>query len=260
MKSFKNIWLIISLIILFQSCRVKEDRQIIPKKKFEAILVDLFVTDAVLNKENLTDAKLPKIDSLSYYNYVFKKYNVSREKFYNSYKYYLAHIDQLVKIQSNVLDSLKSKFNYLDSIEKIKYEQNNLWPLKSNWSLPDDAVVSYIPFKIYSSRIGKYMLMAKIKVYPDDLSRDLKMVLKVTYKDSTEYSKFVRILQRRQDFQDYSLQISVNPNKIPVSIEGSILDHSESTTYMHIDVKDIILSFEPLNQKQNTADDTLKKE
>lgn len=260
MKSLKIIWLIIGLMIIFQSCRKEVSQHTIPKKKFEAILIDMFVADAVLNKENLTDAKLPNIDSLSYYNYIFKKYNVSRENFYNSYKFYLSHLDQLVKIQSNVLDSIKSRFNYLDSIQKIKYEQNNLWPLKVKWSLPDDGVVYDIPFKIYSSRIGRYSLIAKIKVYPDDLSRDLKMLLKVTYKDSTEYSKFVRILQREEDFKDYSVEISINPHKIPVTIEGAILEHSKSTTYMHIDVKDIILTFEPLSQEQNTEIDTLKKE
>jgi len=245
MKSLKIVWIILILIIIFQSCKKEISQQTIPKKKFESILIDLFVADAVLNKENLTDTKLQHQDSLSYYNYIFKKYNVSREQFYNSYKYYLSHLDQLVKIQSNVLDTLKNRFNIIDSLQKTKYEQNNLWPLKSAWELPKDGVVFSIPFKVYSSRIGKYHLIAKIKIYPDDLSKDLRMTLKVTYQDTTEFSKFVRIIKRNDEFIDYGLEIALNPDKVPVNIEGEILSHAESTTYMHIEVKDIILTFEP---------------
>ena len=47
---------------------------------------------------------------------------------------------------------------------------------------------------------------------------------------------------KRETWEDYSIFVSINPNKELKYIAGSILSHSENTTYMHIDVKDITFS------------------
>ncbi len=255
MKSLKIIFLLLIVVTgLFFSCSKNSEHQkskMMSEDKFRSILTDIFVADAFLNKKNLNDSKLENIDSLSYYNFIFKKYGVSREEFYKTYRYYLDNIDELVKIQQSVVDSLTKRYHIVDSLQKIKFKTNNLWNLKPDWLLPDDGVTNSIPFRIVANRPGEYALMAKIKVFPDDLSGDLKMTLRVTYADSTTTEKFVRIFGRSGTEKDYFVKIRTNPYKQIKTISGEILDHSESTTYMHVSVRDIVLSYTEVDTTQS---------
>ncbi len=219
--------------------RESYNNKVIPAKTFTQILMKIHIADAIFTKENLLDTKL-KDDSLSYYNQIFKEFNISREQFYFSLKYYVKHIDKFIVIENNVKDSLRKKYNLLDSLQRNIMEKHDLWTLKKDWQIPRDGDTNSIFFSFRAKDNGTYTLMAKIYIFPDDLSKNLNMQLTAFYSDSTIQKRAKRIISRKQ-WKEYSVVLPLNPSKSLNKIECKILSHSKSTTYMHINVKDIIL-------------------
>lgn len=245
---------------MFFSCNNYEDNhssEILNKKEFIAILIEIHKSDALLTEESLFDNKLSFPDSLSYYNYVFKKFNTTREIFHNTMYFYLNDMDKFIEIQKIVVDSLNAKFVYLDSIEKISLQSNDLWDLKREWSLPDDGVTNAIPFNVKTSKEGKYTLSAKVLSYADDLSKDLKLKLIVSYSDTTFDKQEIKLQTKRAEWKDYTITVQSNPNKKIEHIEGEVISHANTTTYMHLKVKDIMLTYKPYEDA--TEIDTIEK-
>ncbi|MBN2890767.1 MAG: DUF4296 domain-containing protein [Bacteroidales bacterium] len=247
-KTFLKIFVFV-FFTLNISCNnedeVKHSSDIMSKKEFISILIDINKTDALLTKESLFDNKLSHPDSLSYYNQVFKKHGVTREIFYNTLHHYLNDINKFLEIQKIVVDSITLKYNYLDSIERLSLQNNDLWALKRNWAFPDDGVTNSIPFEIKMQNQGTYTLSARIMSYPDDLSKDLKMKINANYSDGTFDQKEVKILLKNAQWLDYTAVIQTNINKKLESVDGEVTSHSESTTYMHVLVQEIMLTYEP---------------
>jgi len=231
-------------LLLFGNCKKDRHTGIIPKKKFTQILLEIHIADALLTKENKIDAKLKYPDSLSYYNQIFKKFNISREQFYNSITYYMQDMQSFVDIEKSVIDSLNFRFQLLDSLERLSLKKQDLWQKKRNWSLPDDGVTNAIPFKIIANKSGTYTLMAEILLYPDDMSKDLKMRIKVDYTDGTSDERTVKIVGRNAVWQQYTITLTTNPKKqIKGFISGEVLSFANSTTYMHLQVRNIMLTY-----------------
>lgn len=81
----------------------KEDpapKDLIDKSKMKELIVDLSISEAVLNAQPLAEFN----DTLKKLN-VFKEHNVSLDQFVSSFKYYSEHPAQLVEIYKGV-DSL----------------------------------------------------------------------------------------------------------------------------------------------------------
>jgi hypothetical protein len=150
-----------------------------------------------------------------------------------------------VNIEKIVLDSLNKRYNYLDSLDNIVLKKNDIWNLKKSWNLPKDGVTNSIPFNFYTNKNGTYTISAKIRVYDDDMSKDLKIELFAYYANGTHDSRFLRIRKDSEQWEDYSLAIHTNGRKKLDHIGGHILGHTISTNYMHIAVKDICLIFKP---------------
>ena len=257
-RYFNIILVGISVFFVF-SCNSSKDEHsddVLNKRKFISIMIDIHKADALMNKESLFDNKLEYQDSLSYYNQIFKKYNTTREVFYNSVYYYLNDMNKFIEIQKIIVDSLNAKFTYLDSLEKLSLQSNDLWVLKRTWSLPDDGVTNSIPFKVSTNKQGNYRLSAKISSSPDDLSKDLKIVIIATYVDESFNEEELKITTKKEDWRDYSIIVQTNPRKRLKSIEGEVIAHSANTTYMHLRVKDIMLTYEPF--EDSTSVDSLE--
>ncbi len=242
MKNLKYLFILIFLV--FFSCKSKnseENLNLMSRKQFIKILIEIHKADALLGFQSLTDQKLSHPDSLSYYNQIFKEYNISRIEFYQTIKYYLENMEKFIEIQKIVIDSLKNQYQLTDSLERLSLKNNDLWDLKRKWSLPDDGVTNTIPFKIMITLQGSYTLSASILSYNDDLSKDLQLKVVAVYDDNFKDEKSIKISVKNSSWKDYSVSIITNPNKSLRYIEGEVLSHNPTTTYMHIDVKDIML-------------------
>ncbi len=250
-----KIFIIIFLYIFtFSSCNNSRNapNNIISREKFTKILIEIHKTDALLNVIGVMDNKLSKPDSMSYYNKIFQEYGITRQQFYYTFNYYIENMADFMEIQQVVIDSLKNEFNRIDSLERLSLAQQDLWTLKRTWNLPTDGVTNSIPFKIIMQKKGNYTITAEIKSYPDDLSKDLSITIGVYYADTTEDVKTQKITVKDVQWHQYTLQVSTNPNKELLYISGEVLAHSQQTTYMHVQVKDIMLTFEDLRDANDT--------
>lgn len=247
MTYLKTLTIIIFFSFSFYSCNQNnKSNELISKRTFINILIDLHKTDALLSNIDLMDKKLTNTDSLSYYNKIFQDYNITRAQFYYTFDYYTHHMSDFLALQKIVIDSLNNEFEILDSLTKIGLQQQDLWTLKREWSLPEDGVTNSIPFKFATQKAGNYTLTAEIKSYPDDLSKDLMMKIGAYYSDSTMDEKTIKIELKNASWKQYTLSVSVNPNKRLNYIEVELLSHSNKTTYMHVQVKGIMLTYEEL--------------
>ena len=255
MCNLRKVLFVGFFVFLLFSCNKSNDNHsdnVLNKRDFISIMIDIHKTDALLNVESLFDNKLDYQDSLSYYNQIFKKHNTTREIFYNTVYYYLDDMNRFIDIQKIIVDSLNAKFIYLDSIEKMSLQNNDLWVLKRQWSLPEDGVTNSIPFNIATKKHGHYTLSAKISSSPDDLSKDLKIVITAVYADNSFDQKDLKIITKKEEWKEYSIIIQTNPIKTLKNIEGEVIAHSSATTYMHLNVKDIMLTFELMEDMQDT--------
>jgi len=255
MKYLKFILIFIFIIISCKSNNNEENLNLMSRRQFIKILIEIHKADGLLGFQSLSDQKVTDPDSLSYYNQIFKKYDISREEFYRTIKYYLENMDKFIEIQKIVIDSLKEKYVLIDSLERLSLKNNDLWDMKRKWNLPEDGVTNSIPFKIMISIQGVYTLSASVLSYNDDLTKDLELKIVAVYDDQFKDEKKIKISVKNSSWKDYSVSIITNPNKSLRYIEGEVLSHNPSTTYMHVAVKDIMLV-----QKSTEETDTLKNE
>ena len=103
MKSATSFFSILLFFFLL-SCSTKKEEPVpadlIDKTKMKELIVDLSISEAVLNAQPLAEFN----DTLKKLN-VFKEHNVSLNQFVSSFKYYSEHPSQLVEIYKGV-DSL----------------------------------------------------------------------------------------------------------------------------------------------------------
>ena len=109
----KNILIIIVLLSLL-SCNESRDN-ILSQKDFTNLLVDIHIADSYVVEKALFDKDLNN-DSLSYYNSIFKKYNINRSSFDENINYYTLDLKTFEAIYSDVVRILKEKEKVVDSL------------------------------------------------------------------------------------------------------------------------------------------------
>lgn len=107
----KKSFLILLFGFLMQACSSPVDPapvDLIPEKKMTAILVDIHIAESRI--ENMG---LPHDTGSVYFQKqqqeIFKRHQVSADKFFKSYDYYVTNVSELDKIYEKVVDSLSVK-------------------------------------------------------------------------------------------------------------------------------------------------------
>jgi hypothetical protein len=90
-----------------------KSKDIIPRKEMGHVMIDVLLSEsAIMNKQvQFGDARYY---SIKYYNYLFAKNNITHAQFEQSLDYYTLHSEEMIKIMSEVVDSLsllQSKVN-----------------------------------------------------------------------------------------------------------------------------------------------------
>jgi hypothetical protein len=110
-------------LLIWMSCGTTDSHDgVLSEAKFEDMIYEMHMTDAILMNRGLRDDLLQTIDS-SYYNYVFKKMDVSPKEFSTSVNYYTEHPKQFQRVYANVLTRITA---INDSIEKATRIQDSL--------------------------------------------------------------------------------------------------------------------------------------
>jgi len=244
----KSILYLFTILFILGSCE-KEPESIIGKSKFIKILTEIHLADGVILTKGLK-RKIKKGDSVTYYNHVFKKYNISRNKFEKTIEYYAKHTDEY-KI---VYDSISANLNVIDkelannannkNNSATKKDKNDIWNKKREWNLPKNGKKTSVPFSISVKNHGKYTLSADIRYYKNDKTRNPRLTIIAKYSDGTQDAKSNGTIVKDGKFSNYSAFIITNKKKTLKTISGWVLDHSKGTDNKHVDVKNIKLLYD----------------
>jgi hypothetical protein len=254
---------ILTTITLF-SCNSRNSKNIIPEDEFIDILTELHFYDAVLTEKGLYDRKL-KDSTDSYYNYVLIKNNMSRSRFDSSLAYYAYDLENFNKMYDQVIENLKHKTNVfrqrksifnlptriLDSIaETKKYPKRfsgkrEIWTKKKIWFLPEDGKLEIINFEKKICGQSSFELSANYKIYPDDKTIKLSMLIYVFYSDGSNNTALNRDFVKDGKWHTHKITIKTVASKAPVKIIVKVADHNRGTKFKHLEVKDISLKQKP---------------
>lgn len=242
--------IIIGVLLIF-GCNNEDKvrkRDILKEKEFISVLIDIHKADGIIQFKNL-QAKSKTADSVSLYNFVLKKHNISREKFRKTIDYYAVHNETYLTIYDSVQSFFNKKEKKLqiaadkDKQEKLKKnklkETANLWNLKKEWNLPEDGKKNPIPFKIDIHKQGKYTLKARIRIFPDDCSVKQRMTIIANYFDGTKDVNSNGTMVKDAKFRYYDVSVSTNPKKNLKYISGWLFDRSKGTKDKHAQIRNI---------------------
>lgn len=93
---------------------VKKPPNLLSKEKMISFLIDLHLAEAKMSYIGTKNADSTEMLFRHYEKYLFEKHQIDDSSYYQSYQYYLVHMDQLDEIYSAVVDSL----NVMSSMEK----------------------------------------------------------------------------------------------------------------------------------------------
>ncbi len=244
----KNIFLTLVLTsVIFIGCTSKKNKpegKILSRKEMVSFLIDLHITDAVLIQEMKNDNRLPEEirDSVSYYNYLLKKYGINYSDFHRSLEHYMQNPQSLQFIYTQVLDSLQKKQQYWDSVQHVVLKKKNLWPYDLAYKIPNSKTEEdSLPFTIKIDKNGIYELSQDVKIYPDDKTQRLSMMMKVVYSDNSSDSVYMMLYKRDKMFHTYTLRLKTDSTKTPVKLEGFLLRHQNKAIIMHVEGRKIYL-------------------
>mgnify|MGYP001555164030 CR=1 FL=1 len=249
----KCFFCLILALGLFTACNNKSDirkRDIISEEVFYEILKDVHLADGIASASK--SSPMMKKDSVSIYNFVLKKHNVSREDFNRTVEYYSLNAeeynvfyDSLVNfftvLEKELRDSLKiEKEKEIEERKRIK-DSLNLWNLKFEWELPEDGIKNPIAFTIPIEEHGTYMLAATIRLFRDDKSVNQRMTIISNYTDGTRDMNSAGSMVKDGKYERYEVRITTDTIKELKSLSGWLLDHSKGTEEKHASVKEIEL-------------------
>lgn len=255
----------IILTVATTSCTSGGNDNIIPRDEFINILAELHFYDAVLTERGLYDRKL-KDSTESYYNYILIKRNMSRSRFDSSLAYYAQDLGKFEKMYDQVIEKLKyreddfkrrqSIFNLptrvQDSIISSNYHsvrgprKREIWTKKRNWSIPKDGRLNIISFEKKIHGQATFELSGNYKVYPDDKTIKLTMLIYIFYSDGSNSTIVDRDFKRDGRWHTHKITAKTILSKRPVKIICKIIDHNTGTNYKHIDVRNISLKQQPV--------------
>jgi len=252
-------YLFILILFIFISCGKfsfrKKSSFIIPKDKLIPILVDLHLSDAVLNSPNIKSLYNKQYAEV-YYDQVFELHGYTRAQFDTTIKFYSVKPSKLENIYDDVIEELSklesSKITSEFFREKPEaVSASNLWNLEYNWSLPENGEVNPINFSIPVSELGTYTISARIKMYEDDESKNPRVSAFFWYDDGSEYGYRVLFpsspILKNNEFVIHSISKQLTNSKV-THLRGWILDHSaqDITWKKHAEVQNIKVEYKPV--------------
>ncbi len=118
MKNLPGIILVTFLLLGLASCYntdIKKPDKLIPKKKFEKIMIDLYIAQG-MSFDQSSDSIRRKITQTDLYFAVLKKYNVPDTVFIRSLIYYTSFPKDFEKMNERIMNVFKE--------EEVKYKPN----------------------------------------------------------------------------------------------------------------------------------------
>jgi len=219
---------ILAILLIGISCSRPGKKYIIPENQLVKILADIHIADAI-SFSNKYREKFHNNDSITYYEKLFIKYNVTRSQFDSTIALYSGNPDKYDLLYDKVLDRLnRMAANINDKLraDSLLTQVGNLWNKKRDWILPEDGATENISFAVKVDKKGIYKLTARIKIAPFDQSTKPYMIAfttrnKLQNPDITDSTSMVR-LDKSGVFRLYSISVTLDKDTLTY-IKGYIL-------------------------------------
>jgi len=259
-KLFFSLFLLINLLFTL-SCNENIDERIIPRDDFVDLLIELHCADAIITQKGLTGFKLK--DSIpAYYDFILTKYHTSRPGFNKTIAYYSEDVHEMLSIYDAVIANItnkipkklsdKSIYKIFDhSLEEATVKSNpdkwfgvagiELWNKNKSLTITGLDTVNRLDLKTKLKYQCLLMLKASYIIYPDDSSKNLRMVLKVNYSDKTYELKEKLLPEKINSWKDYQVFIRTDSTKKTESLESYALQFDSLTGKRHVSVNNITL-------------------
>lgn len=130
-KPLKYYMLSFALISLFFSCKEKDiviPESVLSKDTLAAVMVDLQLIEAMKVKKGINDS-LSNDSLLLEYGRVFKKHNLNREQFDQSFAFYKEHPELLEEIYDKTINELSRLQAMLGNIRAAVNDSLNKKPI-----------------------------------------------------------------------------------------------------------------------------------
>ena len=217
------------LLILFASCQVKTPNDIIQPDKMEALLYDYHIVQAMGNDINSEQEYHVKL----YYEYVFKKHNVTKSVFDSSLVWYTRHPSNLTQIYSSLKKRLENEVAIIQDerelakaareISDVTKDTLELW---TEMSVTEMTRVPYknrllFSFKSDSAFVAGDSVVLKFNTHffsKQNILQNLYAAVLVLYNDTTPNSVALNV----QKSGSHTLQIPRNINSKMKEIRGFI--------------------------------------
>ena len=240
------------VLILLLGCGKHEKTGLIPESKLVNILADIHLADAVSFSPDFKSS-FRRLDSVTYYESILKKYSISRQQFDSTVAWYSAHPVQYDKVYEKVLNQLNLKQAEVMELMKsdsLKPPTGDLWNIKHDWVLPDDGPRQNIPFNVPIHHKGTYMLTCRIMIKPDDQSVNPVIAVWCTWPNphiSPGDSAYWTRLHKTGNYREYSIPITLEKDTV-AAIKGYLLscDPKPGLWKKDAEVRNISLTYKPL--------------
>ena len=249
MQRLLYILLGISLLASCSTNKVNKS-EIINDDEFIEVLKDFHKSEGIISIAKLNN-KTHKNDTISPYNYILKKHNVSRAKFDKTLKYYSNHTSEYIHLYDsiNIFFSLKQKELEMQIEEDLKkmtpkqqFASKNLWPKKQEWVLKSIPKNNPFKFNLNTSFQGKYVLSANVFTSPNIPTIEKRVELLVNYQDGTSEKSHNILKTKWKNYKRLVATIVTNKNKKVKSISGNIITYIKGEK-RHFHLKNIEIKY-----------------
>lgn len=179
----------LAFLTLFSSCSDKEERirksRTIPPKEFVTLLTDLYIADGLLAYPPVKNAFRSKDSTLNYIDIIHAHGFTKEQVDLTIEHYYEKNPGKLEKIYDEVISRLSEIQSRLEA-EPENDSIENLWNMRTSFSIPADGKYNKIWFSIPVKDTGNYFISFKALVFPDDQSMGLSTNVFFWRADSTK--------------------------------------------------------------------------
>ncbi len=249
---------IFAVLLIFISCSSDSisKKDIIEDEKFYEILKDFHKSGGIITVARLNDKK-HKNDTISPYNYILKKHNISREDFDKTISYYSIHAQEFLPFYDSINNYFLSQKKELEVLmeeqlskmsPKEQFASKNLWQKKQEWILRGVPKDNPFKFKVNTNFQGEYIVSFSVFTSPSLPSVEKRIILTVNYKDGTSEIAKTITKTKLKKYKKIKVSIKTNKNKKVESISGFIIS-SVKDEKIHFHLKDIEIKFINTNKK-----------
>lgn len=243
-------------MLLFSSCDGRPS-DVLNKSKMTKVLVDMHKTDAYMSQTYYNYNNNPQKDF--YYNYILKKYGITKAQFDSSLVWYTKNPREFSEIYDDVIAQLttfrrdirRGKYHDIDTLELAKVKVN-IWNKRIKYVLTKDSARTHLDFDVPNQNFmyqDTYILKFLCRIAPEDSCKKQRIVFRINYTNG-KIDRIYKTAYHDSLLRRYTFRLpAIRKLKIK-SISGQLLASSAYKGKLNATIDSISLmrSFNPVFQ------------